>query len=66
MNVMVDESGIRTAVETHPQWCAERWWGTRLAAIAVSLPDAPGEGLAELLADAWEHKAPARLTTPPT
>jgi hypothetical protein len=66
MNVMVDEPGIRTAVETHPRWCAERWWGKRLAAIAVSLPDAPGEGLAELLTDAWEHKAPARLTTPPT
>lgn len=44
MNVMVDEPGIRTAVETHPLWCAERWWGKRLAAIAVSLPDAPGEG----------------------
>jgi hypothetical protein len=66
MNVMVDEPGIRTAVETHPRWCTERWWGKRLAAIAVSLPDAPGEGLAELLADAWEHKAPARLATPPT
>jgi hypothetical protein len=65
MNVMVDEPGIRTAVETCPRWCAERWWGKRLAAVAVSLPDAPGDGLAELLADAWEYKAPAGLARPP-
>lgn len=62
MNVMVDEPGIRKATETHPEVCREAWWGKRLAAVRVTLPDADRELLAELLADAWEGKAPARLT----
>jgi hypothetical protein len=61
MNVMVDEPGIRTAVEAHPEICAEVWWGTRLAAVRVDLRVAHEELLADLLADAWERKAPARL-----
>ncbi len=61
MNVMVDESGIRTAIERHPKWCTERYWGKRLAAVAVDLERAPADDLAELLTDAWEGKAPARL-----
>lgn len=56
MNVMVDEPGIRTAVEAHPSRCSEVWWGKRLAAVRVSLLDADRELLSELLADAWEHK----------
>jgi hypothetical protein len=62
MNVMIDEPGIRTATETHPEVCGEVWWGKRLAAVRVTLLDADRELLAELLADAWEGKAPARLT----
>ncbi len=57
MNVMVDEPGIRTAVQAYPGWCSERYWGQRLAAVAVALPEAPERELAELLADAWETKA---------
>jgi hypothetical protein len=57
MNVMLDEPGIRTAVSQYPEWCAERYWGKRLAAVAVDLPTAPKGELAELLADAWEGKA---------
>jgi hypothetical protein len=64
MNVMLDEAGIRTAVQTHPHACAERWWGKRLAAATVDLRQASSELLAELLADAWEGKAPARLARP--
>ena len=62
MNVMVDEPGIRTAVQAHPRRCSEVFWGKRLAAVRVSLADADRELLRELLADAWERKAPARLT----
>src|SRR5260221_12017083 len=40
MNVMVDPDGVRTAVEAEPAACAEVWWGKRLAAVRVSLPDA--------------------------
>ena len=57
MNVMLDESGILTAVQAHPEVCAEVMWGKRLAAVRVTLPAADPELLADLLADAWEAKA---------
>jgi hypothetical protein len=60
MNVMLDEPGILTAVQDHP-WCAERWWGKRLAAVAVDLKRADAAVLSDLLGDAWEGKAPKRL-----
>ena len=60
MNVMLDEPGIRTAVHAHPEVCAEVMWGKRLAAARVNLLAAEADLLAELLADAWEGKAPAR------
>lgn len=62
MNVMLDEGGIRTAVESAPDACEEVWWGKRLAAVGVTLALADRDLLSELLADAWEHKAPRRLT----
>lgn len=64
MNVMLDEPGIRTAVHAHPDSCAERWWGKRLAAVQVDLERADPALLSELLTDAWEGKAPARLVRP--
>lgn len=56
MNVMLDEAGIRTAVETHPAICREVWWGKRLAAVQTDLRDADERLLSELLTDAWEGK----------
>jgi hypothetical protein len=61
MNVMVDAPGILTAVQAHPQVCSEVMWGRRLAAVRVTLSAADPGLLSELLADAWERKAPARL-----
>ena len=61
MNVMLDEPGILTAVQAHPGVCAERWWGKRLSAVQVDLAQADAGLLDELLADAWERKAPKRL-----
>ena len=61
MNVMLDEGGVRTAVEAAPAACEEVWWGKRLAAAGVSLARVDRELFAELLRDAWEGKAPARL-----
>jgi hypothetical protein len=61
MNVMVDEPGILTAVEAHPEICAEVMWGKRRAAVRVDLRGADEGLLADLLTDAWERKAPARL-----
>jgi hypothetical protein len=62
MNVMLDEPGILTAVQAHPEACAEFRWGKRLAAVHVDLAMADETLAAELLADGWERRAPARLT----
>ena len=61
LNVMLDEDGIRTAVADRPEACAEVWWGKRLAAVRVDLERAESALVADLLADAWEGKAPKRL-----
>ena len=62
MNVMLDPDGILTAVQRLPGACREVHWGKRLAAVGVDLVRIDAEALAELLADAWEGKAPGRLT----
>jgi hypothetical protein len=56
MNVMLDEDGIRTAVQDMPEVCEEVWWGKRLAAVRVDLRAADERLLGELLEDAWEGK----------
>lgn len=61
LNVMLDEDGIRTAIHAYPEACTEVWWGRRLAAARVDLGHADAEMLSNLLADAWETKAPKRL-----
>jgi hypothetical protein len=61
MNVMLDEDGILTAVDAWPDVCEKVWWGKRLSAVGVSLARADRDLLEELLADAWEQKAPRRL-----
>jgi hypothetical protein len=61
VNVMVEEDGIRTAVQAHPGSCEEVWWGKRLSAVRVDLDAADQALLRELLADAWERRAPKRL-----
>jgi hypothetical protein len=61
MNVMLDEPGILTATQAYPGVCTELWWGKRLAAVQVNLERAEAELLVDLLADAWEGKAPNRL-----
>jgi hypothetical protein len=54
---MLDEPGIRTAVEAAPDICSELWWGKRLSAVQVNLGGAGAPLVADLLADAWEYKA---------
>lgn len=61
MNVMLDEGGILTAVESAPDVCEKVWWGKRLAAVGLTLARTDQEFLGELLTDAWEQKAPKRL-----
>lgn len=61
LNVMLDEPGIQTAVQGDPDACEEFWWGKRLRAVHVKLDRVDEALAAELLADAWEQKAPKRL-----
>ncbi|UJA18851.1 methyltransferase domain-containing protein [Thermoleophilia bacterium SCSIO 60948] len=61
VNVMLDEDGIRTAIGDHPDLCEPVMWGEKLSAVAVDLERADTTLLADLLADAWEGKAPKRL-----
>ena len=61
LNVMLDHDGILTAVQSRPDACSEMYWGKRLAAVQVDLDAADDALVAELLTDAWEQKAPARL-----
>jgi hypothetical protein len=65
LNVLLDEPGIRTAVEARPGVCQEFWWGKRLRAAQVDLALADEQLIRELLADAWEQKAPRRLRAGP-
>jgi hypothetical protein len=61
MNVMLDEAGILTAAQREPETCTEFWWGERLGAIHVNLDRVDPDRLADLLADAWEWKAPSSV-----
>lgn len=65
MNVMLDEGGILTAVQSQPEACEGFWWGKRLRAVSVNLQRAGADALSDLLADAWEGKAPRRLANDP-
>lgn len=64
MNVMLDEGGILTAIDTAPGACEQVWWGKRLSAVGITLSRVDRQFLGELLTDAWEQKAPRRLLTP--
>lgn len=61
LNAMLDEPGILTAAQARPGVCTELWWGKRLAALSVDLNRADAEFVGQLLAEAWESKAPRRL-----
>jgi hypothetical protein len=58
---MLDEDGVRIAVHEHPDICSEVRWGKRLTAVRVDLRRAGVKLVRNLLADAWETKAPKRL-----
>lgn len=61
MNVMLDEGGIRTAINDDSATFEEVWWGKKLAAVRVDLRRVDAERLRELLEEAWERRAPSRL-----
>ncbi|MGY1811293.1 hypothetical protein [Blastococcus sp. SYSU D00820] len=58
LNVLLAESEARAA-EGGP--CRLLWWGKALSGVAVDLAAADRELVADLLAEAWTRRAPARL-----
>jgi hypothetical protein len=58
LHVMLPEEEIRAAVAEWPSWGSEKWWGKRLAAFRVSLPDCDPHVVRELLEDAWRAAHP--------
>jgi hypothetical protein len=59
VNLMPGEPAIRALTQQYPQFCTERWWGQRLAAVRVSFGAIDPELLEELILEAWASKAPA-------
>ena len=59
VHVMLPEDRIREIVESDPHACEEKWWGKKLAAVRVSLPDAAKDRVAAMLEEAWSERRPA-------
>ena len=53
LHVMLPEEDIRAAAAEWPVWCEEKWWGTKLSALRVSLTGCDAGVVAELVQDAW-------------
>ena len=61
VNLMVPADAVAGIVTEDPAACAELWWSTRLSGVRLHLPAASAALAAELLADAWQSKAPTTL-----
>ena len=61
VNLFPGEEGILAYTQAHPEVCAERWWGKRLAAVRVRYPAAPRELIEEIVFESWSARAPKRL-----
>jgi hypothetical protein len=59
LHVMLPEDRIREIVAADPHASEEKWWGKKLAAVRVSLPDAAKDRVAEMLEEAWSMRRPA-------
>ncbi|MGI8900516.1 MAG: MmcQ/YjbR family DNA-binding protein [Nocardioides sp.] len=53
LHVMLAEEEIRAAVAEWPDWCEEKWWGKKLAALRVNLAGCDEAVVTELVEDAW-------------
>ena len=66
VHVMLPEDRIREIVENDPHACEEKWWGKKLAAVRVSLPDARKDRVAAMLEEAWSIRGGPASTSPAT
>jgi hypothetical protein len=61
LRIMLGPEQTAEAVARFSEAVQELHWGRRLRGVTVLLPAAPADAVEELLADAWQAKAPARL-----
>lgn len=61
LRVMLDDDAVEEAVVAAPEQCTVLRWGAKISGVAVHLPAADPDTVADLLADAWRRRAPARL-----
>jgi hypothetical protein len=61
VNLFPGEVGILAYTQAHPDVCAERWWGKRLAAVRVDYRSAPRALIEEIVFESWSARAPKRL-----
>jgi hypothetical protein len=61
LNVFVDEHETRASVAEDPEAFEKLWWGKKLSGVRVTLVNADGHRVQELLEEAWRRKAPKRL-----
>jgi hypothetical protein len=61
LRVMLDETAIRAAAAEQPRVCQELYWGKRLSCVVVDLRRASTRLVEDLLAEAWDRKAPRAL-----
>jgi YjbR len=56
LRVMLPQEEITAAVAEWP-WCEEQWWGRKLSAVRVRLPECDAGVVTELLEDAFRHNS---------
>jgi hypothetical protein len=56
LNVMLPGERIEQVVADEPERCEAVWWGKRLSAVRVHLPDADAALVEALLAEAWQRR----------
>jgi hypothetical protein len=61
INLFPGEEGILAFTQAHPDVCAERWWGKRLAAVRVDYRRAPRALVEEIVFESYAARAPKRL-----
>jgi hypothetical protein len=61
VNLFPGEEGILAYTQAHPDVCAERWWGPRLAAVRVDYRQAPHALVEEIVFESYAARAPKRL-----
>jgi hypothetical protein len=61
LRVLLDDDAVEEAVAAAPEQCTVLRWGAKISGVAVHLAAADPDTVADLLADAWRRRSPARL-----